>query len=807
MFNDISSMQEPYQAVIMEGKWKALEEFFDNDEGFSISYPIMTLAKDNVFHIAVHSKSEEPLKKLLERVANYDHIRTNVLNTTNAYENTVLHEAAINHNIAAVKLLVRGSYVTPEQLLERNKSGQTPLFKAAAFGSTKVVKYLASQPGQMMTTGDNKQQLDDKHRTKNDNTSILHAAVRGEHFGTALELLKLDEGLAELKINNGTTSLHILTNLPYAFANKFGIHLWHRLLYCCIPTGDDNYDDADSTDEDENDAKVQYVVKVADSNISYQDDVDGDHEVGYNYYQSGSTFQQCLYTIISTALETIKKSFWKSFWEYFIRDDRWPTVRKIWKEKRKLKFAFMLAHELVKNDDSWQASNTEDTTQYYRSSIEIESDDHLQTSDIIEDNKESGRIDQMPRIEYKHHVETPLLAATRSGVIELVKEILKMHPQAVEHISLKKQNILHVAASYRQKEVFDFVKKMQIPTSRLILGIDDESYTVLHHVADTRNYNGGTRPGPAYQLQEELEWFKSVEEIMPSYFTQHHDKNNKTAKELFRQKHETQLQEAQKWIKETSQSCSGVAVLVATVVFAAAFTVPGGNNDENGLPILLHSPFFMFFTVMDVVSLSCSLTAVVMFLSIITSPFELDNFRLLLPRRLTLGFALLFMSVATTMLAFTSTIFLIIRSEQRRRWTLTLICSAAFVPVSVLALTHFPLFVSFIRAWNSIFKLIWMAFPYNLILQILKFLGNYIKQLGLGFLELGLYIKELGLGSLKFLHKLVVRFGLYIKELGISFLELGIYIKGLGTDFLKFLHKSVQQLGLHFLKFLHYLVR
>ncbi|KAK0579635.1 hypothetical protein LWI29_028967 [Acer saccharum] len=684
--------EEPYQAVIMEGKWEALEEFFDNDEGFSISYPIMTVTKDNAFQIAVHSKSEQPLKQLLERVVNYDHIRTNVLNTANAYENTVLHEAAINHNIAAVKLLVRGGYVTPDQLLERNKSGQTPLFKAAAFGSTKVVKYLASQPNQ----------------------------IRNSKMLTALKMMGPPFSML---LSEGST-LVILSIFNLVFRSRT----------LCIPTGDDNYDEIDNTAEDEN---FLYDVKVADSYISdHDDDNDDDHKVRYNYLS--------------------------------MADGRWPTVRKIWKEKRKRKFAFKLAQELIKNDDSWQGSYTEDTTQYYRyyidSSIEIEhpqllsiekplveSDDHLQMLDIIEDG--------MPRIESKHQVETPLLAATRSGVIELVKEILKMHPQAVEHISHKKQNILHVA-SYRQREVFDFVKDIQMPASRLILGIDDESYTVLHHVADTRNCNGGTRPGPAYQLQQELEWFKHLE-----------NKSHKIAKELFKEKHAIQHKEAQQWIKETSQSCSGVAVLVATVVFAAAFTVPGGNNDENGLPILLNSPYFLFFTLMDVVSLSCSLTSVVMFLSIITSPFELDNYRILLPRRLTLGFALLFMSVATTMLAFTSTIFLIIRSEQRRRWTLTLICSAAFVPVSVLALTHFPLFVSFIRAWNNIFKLIWMAFPYNLLLQIFKFLGNYIRDLGLGFLELGLYIKELGI------------------------------------DFLKFLHKLVCRLGFHFLKFLHYLFR
>ena len=127
--------------------------------------------------------------------------------------------------------------------------------------------------------------------------------------------------------------------------------------------------------------------------------------------------------------------------------------------------------------------------------------------EIESNDKEDKNDEEVP-------VETPLLAATRTGVIELVKEILKKHPQAVEHVSHKKQNILHVAASYRQREVFELVKKMQIPTRRLILGIDKKSYTVLHHVADTKNYKRGTRPGPAYQLQEELEWFKVRKKIV-----------------------------------------------------------------------------------------------------------------------------------------------------------------------------------------------------------------------------------------------------------------------------------------------------
>lgn len=201
-----------------------------------------------------------------------------------------------------------------------------------------------------------------------------------------------------------------------------------------------------------------------------------------------------------------------------------------------------------------------------------------------------------------------------------------------------------------------------------------------------------------------------VLKIVPPHFRHHHDKkHNKTAKQLFREQHQKQLEDAQRWIKETAQSCSAVAVLVATVVFAAAYTVPGGSN-ERGLPNFLDSPLFLFFTVMDIVSLTGSLTAVVMFLSILSSPFELPNFFKSLPRKLTFGFTMLFLSVATTMLAFTATVLLIIRLEPQR-WTSTLVYTAAFIPVSILALTQFPLYVAFMDTSMKISKAIGKFLP------------------------------------------------------------------------------------------------
>jgi hypothetical protein len=64
-----------------------------------------------------------------------------------------------------------------------------------------------------------------------------------------------------------------------------------------------------------------------------------------------------------------------------------------------------------------------------------------------------------------------------------------VHPQAIEHVTKDEENILHVAIKYRQREIFRLVKKMKIIMgSRLVSRIDNRGYTILHHVADTRNY-------------------------------------------------------------------------------------------------------------------------------------------------------------------------------------------------------------------------------------------------------------------------------------------------------------------------------
>jgi hypothetical protein len=145
-----------------------------------------------------------------------------------------------------------------------------------------------------------------------------------------------------------------------------------------------------------------------------------------------------------------------------------------------------------------------------------------------------------------------------------------------------------------------------------------------------------------------------------------------------------------------------VAVLIATVAFAAAYTVPGGPNQSTGVPVLVNKPFFVVFTVADVLSLTFALTAVVTFLSILSSPFRFKDFKHILPNQLMIGFTFLFFSVAMMMVAFGATILLMIYSKES--WEKITLYAVSFIPVSISALVYFPLYSSLSKTYNYLLK-------------------------------------------------------------------------------------------------------
>jgi len=177
---------------------------------------------------------------------------------------------------------------------------------------------------------------------------------------------------------------------------------------------------------------------------------------------------------------------------------------------------------------------------------------------------------------------------------------------------------------------------------------------------------------------------------MPPNFYERYNKDGKTAKQVFIETHAPLVKEGSKWLTKTAESCSVVAALVATVAFTTSTAIPGGPDQESGIPLLLKKPAFKLYAVASLVALCSSVTALILFLSILTSRFEEKDFVIDLPRKLLVGLTTLFTSIASVLVSFCAGHFFIV--EAQMRFAVYPIYAATCLPVSFFALVQLPLY-------------------------------------------------------------------------------------------------------------------
>ncbi|KAJ0953342.1 putative ankyrin repeat-containing domain, PGG domain, ankyrin repeat-containing domain superfamily [Helianthus annuus] len=289
-----------------------------------------------------------------------------------------------------------------------------------------------------------------------------------------------------------------------------------------------------------------------------------------------------------------------------------------------------------------------------------------------------------------------IASAVTYGIHELVEECILTYPGIIWY-NVDGYYLFILAIKHRQERVYNLVYQMsrfKVWTTVQVDGYVKEN--ALHKVAQLAPpHRLGVVTGSALQMQRELQWFQEVEKsIKPSYI-EALNIHGQTPRMVFTEAHKDLLAAGQQWMKDTASSCTVVAALIVTMAFAAAFTLPGGNQDD-GKPIFLTSNTFMLFIVSVAVALFSSSTSVLMFLSILTSRYAEDDFLYALPKRLTIGLLSLFTSIAATMIAFSSALALVLKDKVT--WIAAPLVIATSIPVCLFGLLQFPLLVELVKS-------------------------------------------------------------------------------------------------------------
>ncbi|GMP36839.1 hypothetical protein CsSME_00008829 [Camellia sinensis var. sinensis] len=293
---------------------------------------------------------------------------------------------------------------------------------------------------------------------------------------------------------------------------------------------------------------------------------------------------------------------------------------------------------------------------------------------------------------YRSLARSPLLVAAKLGIHEIIEEIVNSLPRTILARDFENRNIFQLAVIKRHENVFNLLYQMGEYKQYITRLEDDNGNTLLHLVGNKAPIEKlNVVPGAALQMQRELQWFKEVEKFVnPSHIEKQND-DGETPSTVFTNKHMDLVVEGEKWMKNRATSCTIAATLITAIVFTAAIIVPGGNNNTSGLPIFSTEKAFIVFVVSDAIALFMSTTSLLIFLSILTSRYAEDDFLHVLPHRLIIGFVALFLSIIAMIVAFSSTLCLML--GDKNSWLLSLVVTSACLPISSFMLLQFPLLV------------------------------------------------------------------------------------------------------------------
>ncbi|KAL7219982.1 hypothetical protein ACSBR2_012944 [Camellia fascicularis] len=293
-------------------------------------------------------------------------------------------------------------------------------------------------------------------------------------------------------------------------------------------------------------------------------------------------------------------------------------------------------------------------------------------------------------------IETPILIATKNGISELVDRILDDFPEAIHDMNPEGKNLVLLAVENRQPHIYERLRAKKNFTDSLLWCVDNKRNNALHYAATLKAYQPWVAPDAVLQMQWEIKWYLFIKDTAPKELLGDENNDGKTPDEIFMETHTALVDLDKKWLMKTSESCTLVATLIATVAFATSASVPGGVQGRNGEPVLKQQVMFEVFAIASLVALCFSFTATIMFLSILTSRHQTMDFGTDLPRKLLIGLTALFISIASMLASFCGGHFFIVKDIMRDARVAEYL--VVVIPVGFFLAAQFPLYFKLMLA-------------------------------------------------------------------------------------------------------------
>ncbi|KAM3336528.1 hypothetical protein ACQJBY_030500 [Aegilops geniculata] len=301
---------------------------------------------------------------------------------------------------------------------------------------------------------------------------------------------------------------------------------------------------------------------------------------------------------------------------------------------------------------------------------------------------------------------TLLGSAAFRGHVDIAREILKHCPDAPYCRTSDRRTWLHTAVLFDHAEFVAFILRTP-QLSKLVNMQDTRGKTALHYavqkcnprmVASLVSHEGidatmldndaspaGWELLGAVQRAKTLNW-NEVTMLMSKAYPQDASLLYNLHVQTKRQTTDASRKDAKSLTQTYTSNTSLVAILIATITFAAAFTLPGGYSNDagsEGLPILSKQLAFQAFLISDVLAM-CSSFAVA-FICIIA---RWEDYEFLIHYRFFTKKLMWFAYVATTT-AFSTGLYTVL--APRDHWLAITIClMVALLPILTKLLGEWP---------------------------------------------------------------------------------------------------------------------